>query len=296
MIAFCLGTAKPLEPQSMIIDFHTHIFPGTIRKNRAAYFKGETAFSLLYSSPKSKLAGAGTIVSAMDEQGVDRSVVFGFPWKDISICRMHNDYISEAVQRFPRRLIGFCCVDPFHPGAVAEVERCLKGGLSGVGELAFYESGFTRDSIEQLAPLLALCREADLPVLIHTNEPVGHAYPGKSPMTLGELYRLVQAFPDNKIVLAHWGGGLFFYHLMRKEVKAALSNVYVDTAASPYLYDTNIYRIAIEIFGAEKILFGSDYPLLPPERYFSQMHESGLSTLEIQQVSGETAARLLKLY
>ena len=61
----------------MIIDFHTHIFPKTIRENKEKYFAAEPAFELLYSSPKSKLVGAKTIVDSMDEQDVDKSVVFG---------------------------------------------------------------------------------------------------------------------------------------------------------------------------------------------------------------------------
>jgi predicted TIM-barrel fold metal-dependent hydrolase len=283
------------EPYPMIIDFHTHIFPGTVREDRGAYFPGEPAFKLLYDSPRSKIVGAEALVGAMDDQGVDRSVVFGFPWKDITTCRSHNDYILEAMQRYPHRLMGLCCLDPAHPDAIAEAERCLKAGLSGLGELAFYDSGFTPETLDRLTPLMSLCREADLPVLIHTNEPVGHTYPGKSPMTLGELYRLIRTFPDNKIVLAHWGGGLFFYHLMKKDVKAALANVYVDTAASPYLYDANIYRIALEILGPGKVLFGSDYPLLPPDRYFSGMHQSGLTHSEIRQISGLAAKELLKV-
>lgn len=280
----------------MIIDFHTHIFPRAVRENRAAFFRGESTFKLLYNAPKSQLVGAREIVSAMDAQGVDRSVVFGFPWKDMATCRMHNDYVLEAVAKYPDRLIGLCCIDPVHPDAATEAERCLKAGLSGLGELAFYDSDFTPALLDRLKPLMTMCRDADLPVLIHTNEPVGHSYPGKSPMTLGELYRFLQMFPENKIVLAHWGGGIFLFHLMKKEVKAALANVYVDTAASPYLYDAAIYRIAANILGPEKILFGSDYPLLPPSRYFAEMQESGLSPSDIQQISGLAAKRLLKCY
>lgn len=280
----------------MIIDFHTHIFPETVRQHREAYFRGEPAFELLYRSPRSKLVGAGEIVAEMDAQQVDRSVVFGFPWKSMKTTRMHNDYILDAVRRFPKRLIGLCCLDPGHPEAVTEARRCLKAGLSGLGELAFYNAGFTPSIIEQLQPMMALCREADVPMLAHTNEPVGHYYPGKSPMTLNEIYRFVQAFPENKIVLAHWGGGLFFFHLLKNEVKSALKNVYVDTAASPFLYDPSIYRFAAEIFTPDKILFGSDYPLLPPVRYMDELHRSGLSPAQIRTVSGENAKRLLKLY
>ena len=92
-----------------------------------------------------------------------------------------------------------------------EAQRCLKEGLRGLGELAFYNAGFSPSSIEQLKPLMALCREADLPVLIHTNEPVGHVDPGKSPMTLVEKSTGSFKLFGNKIVLAHWGGGLFFF-------------------------------------------------------------------------------------
>ena len=279
----------------MVIDFHTHLFPPAIRADRNRFFIGEPAFAQLYAAAKARLVGADQLVSQMDIQGVDRSVVFGFPWKSIDTVRQHNDYILEAVQRHPHRLTGFCCVDPFHPEAEGEVLRCLAAGASGVGELAVYDRGLDHATLVRFDPLMAACREWHLPVLIHTNEPVGHQYPGKSPMTLGQIYQLVCRFPENKIVLAHWGGGLLFYHLMKRDLKTALSNVWVDTAASPYLYDPRMYKIAIDVIGAEKILFGSDYPLLPPERYFREMREGGVVDAELERIAGNNAAALLAL-
>ena len=98
----------------MIIDFHTHIFSKKIRENREKYFIPEPAFKLLYTSPKSKLLGVSEIISSMDEQGVDKSVIFGFPWKNSDIFREENDYILDAVERYPDRLIGLCCLDPLN--------------------------------------------------------------------------------------------------------------------------------------------------------------------------------------
>lgn len=281
--------------QPMIVDFHTHIFPPDIRDNRDRYFQNEPAFELLYRPAPSKLVGAKNIVATMDEQRVDYSVVFGFPWKDITKITFQNDYILSAVRKFPNRLVGFCCVDPSHPKAAAEVERCSNAGLSGVGELAFYEKGIDNAALDQLSPIMEICVEKALPVLIHTNEPIGHAYPGKSPITLAEIYRLVKRFPKNKIVLAHWGGGIFFYHLMKKEVKEHFTHVYFDTAASPYLYDAGIYQIAAQIIGAEKILFGSDYPLIPPKRYFKDIEKNAMAPTAIQQICGTNAQQLLHL-
>ncbi len=146
-----------------------------------------------------------------------------------------------------------CCLDPFNKFAANEVRRCLKEGLSGIGELAFYESGIDETALDKLAPLFEICLENDFPALIHTNEPVGHTYPGKTPNTMSQVYTLVKRFPENKIVLAHWGGGIFLYNILKKEVKQSLKNVYFDTAASPFLYDSEIYRLAIKLAGQEKM-------------------------------------------
>jgi len=280
----------------MIIDAHTHLFPEKIRKNREQFFSDEPAFKKLYLSPKSRLLGAEEMLASMDAEQVVKSVIFGFPWKNEAHFKRHNDYIGEVVNRYPGRFIGLGCFDPFSNGAAEETQRCLQeNGLSGIGELAFYQTGIDRSSLARLEPVMEICRNCNLPVLIHTNEPIGHQYPGKTPNTLAQIYQLVVTFPKNKIVLAHWGGGLFFFSLLKKEVKQRLEHVYFDTAASPYLYDVNVYRLAIELVGVEKILFGSDFPLLPPARYFDEMKAAGLSEAEMQLICGGNAAELFNL-
>ena len=279
-----------------IIDVHNHIFPKKFRTRREAYFSDEPAFKKLYQSPKSRLIGAKEMLAAMDENRVEKSVIFGFPWKQPDLFKAHNDYICEVVNRYPDRFIGLGCFDPFSEGAVQETQRCLQqGGLSGIGELAFYQGGINRSVLDRLQPVMKICQAHNLPVLFHTNEPIGHDYPGKTPNTLSQIYRLIDTFAQNKIILAHWGGGLFFFSLLKKEVKQRLTHVFFDTAASPYLYDPNVYRLAIDLIGVEKILFGSDYPLLPPARYFDEMQAAGLSDDEMQQVCGRNAARLFNL-
>lgn len=280
---------------AMIIDSHSHIFPPFVRNGRHNFFENEPAFKLLYDSPKSKMVGADEMVAMMDDQGVDKTVVFGFPWRSAETYRQHNDYILEAVQRHPHRLIGFCCLDPLHKDAPQEVERCLDAGLSGVGELAFYTSGIEADCLEALDPIMALARQHGRPVMLHTNEPMGHAYPGKSPNTLAQIYALAKRFADNRIILAHWGGGIFFYTLLKKEVRETVANIWYDTAASPYLYQPQIYNIAIELAGLDKILLGTDYPLLPPKRYFKEMQKAGLDATQQKAICGENAASLLNL-
>lgn len=280
----------------MIIDMHTHLFPTTIRENRENFFLDEPAFALLYRDPGARMVGADEMVRAMDENGVDVSVVFGFPWMNPDTCRRHNDYILESVSRHPDRFVGFCCVNPYTREAEKEVQRSLDNGLSGVGELALYqEGGITEDAVQRIEPIMAQCRQKNLPVLFHTNEPVGHVYPGKSDNTLAQIYNLVRTYGENTIILAHWGGGLFFYNLLKKEVSDVLANVYFDTAASPFLYDPQIYRVAMELAGEQKILFGTDYPLIPPSRYYKEIEAAGISAAAREKLLGANAARVLSI-
>lgn len=277
----------------MMIDFHTHLFPPAFREQRDQLVHEDLAFASIYSSADARLATAEDLIRNMDKEGVQRSVVFGFPWEKSDLYSRHNDYIIQSVLQYPDRLTGFSSFSPRSQGGAREAERCLQQGLSGVGELAVYGAGLTSEVVKGLGDVMDLCSRTDVPFLLHTNEPVGHAYPGKTPNTLRQIYDFVRAYPSNRIVLAHWGGGLLFYGLMKKEVREALDNVWFDTAASPFLYTPGIYRIAGEIVGFEKILFGSDYPLLRPERYFKEMASAGLSSEQMNQIKGLNALRLL---
>lgn len=274
----------------MIIDTHTHLFPPAVQAGRTPYFENEPEFKLLYDSPKSRIATADQLVEIMDRQGVDMACASGFPWRTPDHARQNNDYIIESVLKYPDRIRGLACFDLGWEGAADETRRCIDAGLSGVGELAFYLSGIDETALELMAPVMAVLEEkGNLPCMIHTNEPVGHAYPGKTPVTLEQIQALALRFPDNRIILAHWGGGIFFYHVMKRQLRQTLKNIWYDTAASPFLYDPAIYDMAARAGVLDKVLMGSDFPLLEPQRYYRDLDESGLSDSQKSAILGENA-------
>ena len=281
----------------MIIDFHTHVFPPRIEENRQRYVRSDACFAELYSSPKARLATADELIDSMDRDGVDVSVILNGGWATQELCVEINDYILESIARYPKRLIGFCGTS-FGTSlqsvevAVSEIERCVKGGIRGVGELRL-DSQLPHDpGPEVLTPVVDIIREHDLVLLVHASEPVGHLYPGKGGVTPDILYSLITCFPDIKLVCAHWGGGLPFYALM-PEVKAAMNNVYFDTAASPFLYTPEVYQQVVELVGAEKVLFGSDYPLLVQKRLLREIESAELPPGAKEMVLSGNACRLL---
>lgn len=277
-----------------IIDFHTHIFPDEFIMNRQALINDEPAFSLLYSSHNSRMINADSLVKSMDESCIDISVAVGFPWKSEDLFKRHNNCLLEAQEKYPDRIKAFVCFDLFSRRAAREFERCVKNGASGAGELAFYADRPDKMALENIQAVMNISEKSSLPVLIHANEPVGHIYPGKNGFTPEPAYNLAKKFPENRIIFAHWGGGLFFYNLMKREVGNVLKNVYMDTAASPFLYKSEIYNVAVKIFGADRILFGSDYPLIKPSRYFDEMKKSGISEEDFIKIKGGNAGLLLE--
>jgi hypothetical protein len=140
---------------------------------------------------------------------------------------------------------------------------------------------------------MAVLREnSNLPCMIHTNEPVGHPYPGKTPITLEQIYTLAQTFPENRIILAHWGGGILFYNIMKKQTKEILKNIWYDTAASPFLFDPAIYDMAVVAGVIEKVLFGTDFPLLTPDRYYRDLDNSHITPRQKEMILGENSGLL----
>jgi len=279
----------------LIIDGHTHIFPPALRRDREALCHRERGFSSIYGNPKAKMEGVEALIACMGESGVARSLICGFPWEQRDLCRHHNEYLLESASRFSDRLIAFVTLPVRDPDwSCSELERALQAGAKGVGEVAFYEEEMTPADIERMKPLLDLMVSKDVPLLLHTNETVGHAYPGKGRTAIARFYELALAAPGLPILLAHWGGGLPFYEMM-PEVAASLSSVYYDTAASPYLYSKGVYSIVSAMVGPEKIVFGSDFPLLSPLRYFQDVKESGLSQEDQEKILGLNLARLLDL-
>ena len=277
----------------MIIDFHTHIFPSHIRESREEYIKRDACFSLLYSDPKARMITAEELIASMDKAEIDRSVVLNIGWLSHNLCRETNDYILEALSHYPDRLIGFCMVQPqAGDKALIELERCARAGARGIGEMRSDLQGFNLADKSLLQPLADIAVKYNQIFLTHSSEPVGHQYTGKGSITPDILYSLALNFPEIKLVYAHWGGGLPLYALM-PEVGRALANTFFDTAATIWLYQSSIFQHVSNIIGSDKILFGTDYPLLPQKRILQHIRSAGLAPADQEKILGGNAQRLL---
>jgi len=285
--------ADPGPP--IIIDAHTHAFPPEWVADRVNHCLRDRWFGALYETPSARMIDAAELRLAMEEAGVTLAVACGWPWADPVLCREHNDYLADVSRASRGRLAWLGCVAPAFPGAAAETERCIALGASGIGELNADAQGFDVAAPGALGDVAAILTAAGLPLLLHASEPVGHRYPGKGTATPDRLVAFIETQPELPLVLAHWGGGLPFYELM-PEVGALCGRVTYDTAASSYLYGPGIFRTVLDIVGADRVLWGSDHPVLGMGRFLRRtLRLAGLRPEEFALVMGANARRVYRL-
>ena len=199
----------------------------------------------------------------------------------------------------PDRLSAFATVHPAAgETALAEIRRAHGDGLIGLGELSPHSQGVSVDDLRWRA-VLTLAGELGLPVNLHVTDPspaTGN-YPGRVETPLADFVLMARAFPKVNFILAHWGG-CWWRHGVRLP-----ANVWFDTAASPLLYAPTVFGEGVTACGAERVLWGTDYPidLYPRDESRETMAgflaeaRTALPESSAGKVLGDNASRLLRL-
>lgn len=291
------------------IDIHTHYTPPSMKERLKQYSETEPFWGLLVTPDpeKKSIQGWATperMIEDMDKAGIDKAALLGIYRQTAeNSCEANNDTL-KIIQKYPDRIMGFGMVAP-RPldRAIDEIKRCVDNGMIGIGELNPYAQGVAFDSPEFLK-IAETCIDKGIALNIHCNEEVGHFYAGKSPVRLMDYYQFACRFPELKLILAHWGGGLLFYEIM-PEVRKNLQNVYYDLAATPLTYPTELMiKTALQCVDHKKLVYGSDYPLLICPRkqhepdfrpFLEEINAVGLPEDVYDDLMGRNAARILGL-
>jgi len=290
-----------------IIDCHVHFFPEEVSADPRKWGTEHrepwwiTCVAPLGRRSIQGWATPAVLLRDMDRAGVEKCVLLGWYWENQATCDLQNRWLIDSVQAHPDRLLGFAAVQPRAKQLAADsLKRALDGGLCGIGELFPQAQGYAfRDPYFERIIEIAIDRNA--PINLHVTDPLIVTTMASKATPLEGFVRLAKRFPAAKLILAHWGGGLPFYELNR-QLRAILQNVSYDCAASPLLYSNRIFRQVIDLIGADRVLYGSDYPLLvypreqkAPEfkRFLNEIVSVDLTAEEQEKVLGENLLRLI---
>ncbi|MEO8539139.1 MAG: amidohydrolase family protein [bacterium] len=272
------------------IDAHTHLFaPGQVA-GRESIALGDRTFREMYGDPAAKMAVAKNLLEALDEAELDSAVAAGFAFSTEDNLIEQNEYLFAAAKSSEGRIIPVATVNPALTGWERLARHAIDQGARGFGELRPHNQGWDLEG-DAARTLYGMAQDAGLLLLWHCSEPVGHAYPGKAGgISAAELVGVAADFPGLPMIAAHLGAGLSFY-LQMPEVKAAIDSVYFDTAAASLLYDGESVARLVDLAGPDRVLFGSDYPLLSPRRQIQRI-AAQLPGPVVEAVCGGNARRL----
>lgn len=241
----------------MVIDGHVHVGTG-------AFFHMD--------------ADEDFLVRLADQLGFDRIFVteLNALFYDMS---EGNDALARRLRRHPDRLIGYCSVPTPRYGkrAVEEVRRCYeKHGMRG---LKIYSHPEATIAEEGTLPLLEAAAEFGMPILAHT--------------TPAECDWLMERVPAARLLMAHMGGHPYACGDWHRAVAVAKKhpNLLLDTASSQI--DNGMLEHAVEELGPEKILFGTDMPLLDPWTQLAKVTGADIDEAAKAAILGGNLARLL---
>ncbi len=249
-----------------IIDAHVHLYPPEVDGDPAAWAaaQGERHWSVLCTRrrrdgrPVQSLPTVAELLRAMDQAGIARALLLGWYWEKPDTCRWQNRFHAECVRQHPDRLSACATLHPAAGFAALREElfRARDAGLVGLGELSPHSQAYRMDDPVFLQAL-ELAGDFHWPVNLHVTDPDARPFPGKIETPLAEFAALARKLPATTFVLAHWGGLL----PLRDPGVLAMSNLYYDTAASPLMYDVEVWRRFLAVVPRNRVLFGSDYPL-----------------------------------
>jgi len=226
-------------------------------------------------------ADADLLICAADKAEIDRMLIVDFSALTYDI-KEGNEYARKQIALYPERLLGYFTVSTgrFGKWVVDELERYVNDyGFCGLKIYSVPPLMLIDDYY--MIPLLEKAAELKVPVLAHS--------------TGAECESLARQVPELILINAHMGCCPQANGDWHRSIAAAKQypNIYLDTTSSSF--DNGMLEFAVEELGAERILFGSDLPLLDPVLQVAKVRQSEITEDQKDLILHGNIDRLLQL-
>ena len=258
----------------MIINAHAHIYPDKIADRAVCGIADFYNIDVRFNGTLSNL------LKDAEEAGVSRIIVQSVATVPEQVQSINN-FIAGSVAAYPDKLIGFGAMHPDYPDIAGEIERMIMLGLKGIK----IHSDFQRFNLddERAFPIYEAA-EGRLPILFHMGDT---RYDFSAPE---RLLRVVQKFPKLTVIGAHFAG----WSLWDRAISVLEgSGVYTDCSSSLYALSPEHAAELIAKFGADRVLWGTDYPMWSSKEELERFDKIHLSDEEKSLILYKNALRLL---
>lgn len=259
-----------------IIDCHTHVYPDKIA------LRAVESIGSFYGISMHLDGTVGTLLQASQEAGVEKCLVHSAAVDGLHVHHI-NDFLIRTVEENKDRLIGFGTLHPDMEAPEKELKRILDAGLKGV-KLHPDMQKFALN--EQRAQKLYDICQGVCPMMFHTGD---KRYHYSNPSLVPDV---LKRRPELNVICAHFGGYSEWDSAAR--CLADLPNAYVDTSSSFFAMDQEKARQLISLYGEDRVLFGSDYPMWNVNEEKETLLSLGLSETALQKIFSGNLLKLLK--
>ena len=261
-----------------VIDAHCHIYPAAIAA------KAAKAIGAFYNHESACTGVAEDIIEINKLSGIDMSLVQSAATVPHQVASI-NEFIAATVNKHPEHFVGFGTLHPDSENSEREMEQLIALGLRGVK----IHNDFIRVAVDdaRMDKIYRLCAEAHLPLLLHTGD---RRYDYTNP---DRMERVLAANPDLTVIGAHFGGWSVWDEAA--EALSGFDNIVVDASSTFYAVGPDKGRELIQRWGADRVMFGTDYPMWDPRRDIDCLLKMDLAEEDYRRIFWDNAARVFGL-
>jgi len=260
-----------------VVDVHCHIYPQKISDKAVA------SIGNFYDIPMHHNGQAQSLIEVGDRAGVTHFIVHSVATVPNQV-RYINEFLAETVAESNGRMIGFGTLHPDSPDVIKDIDHLIELGLRGIKLHPDFQK-FLID--EERALKIYEYAEGKLPILFHIGD---YRYEYSHPQRLANI---MKRFPNLVCIAAHFGG----WTMWEEGVKylAGLPNLYTDCSSSLFAITPEKAKELVEAYGADRVIFGSDYPMWDAQEELQRLATVGLSEEEMDMIRYKNVSKLLNL-
>ena len=259
-----------------IIDIHTHVYPDKVAR------KATHSIEEFYELDGSNMDGTVEMLRQRGaEAGISQYVIL--PVSNTP-NRVHsiNSFILEQTKQYDD-FIGFGTVHAEMPGICPETDWILNSGLRGI-KMHPDSQRFPIDDV-RLYPVYDAI-QGKIPLILHMGDlRYNYSHPVR-------LRKILDLFPKLDVIAAHFGG-YCMYHTARELLWD--TNCVFDISSALMFMEKGQAEYYINSYGAERMAYGTDYPLWDPVKEVQRFKELDLTDEQFEQIAHKTAERILNL-
>lgn len=258
-----------------IINFHTHIYPDAIAQ------KATESVGKFYTLDMNRVGTASHLIEDCKKAGIDKCVIHSVATAPKQVESINNFVASTCKEH--KEFYGFGTIHPDYENPFEEIERIESLGLKGI-KIHPDTQKFNIDDERMFKIYDAL--SGRLPILIHCGD---YRYTYSHPERLA---RILDMFPGLTVIGAHFGG--WSLHDLALEYLID-RNCYMDVSSSFFLTGMKRAEELIKIYGAERILFGTDFPMWDAKEELDKFMTMNLTEEEKELILYKNAEKILKI-